>query len=531
MIPQCGKLAANSNVAVVGAGVGGLSFAFFLSKLRPDVSITVVEASKRQGGWINSSKIEDKPGHAVVIEKGPRTLRGVAPGTTLIIDVLKSLNQENAVYYIESKSEANRKFLLAPNDKLVQVPNSPRTFYNFMSSPLGKGFGSGLLGEAFRKGPSHKQSDETAHNFISRRFGNEHVSNNIFSALFHGIYAGDIKKISAKRTLGAMVELEQKQGSLVKGMIKKSLSKLGGVSEPQLPGSLREYGILMDRDADGLLELHSRLKKLPMLGLQNGLETFPKALAIALENTPNVRIVSGDASSRFGMSGDGKSEIHLASGAKLTNFHHIRLTNTPGVISKMVQNKNLIHQLQKVHSNTVVLVNFYLADVDLIDSYHSFGYLVPQSNRNEERLLGVIFDSVIERNFKPFVESGEPHAAVRQDGKYTKLTAMLEGHYLNGEGLAGLKDNSFYINSVKRALSRHMAISQEALNRGIWQVTPAKECLPQFFVGYDDWLAQLREQFVENYGSHVSLGGMAFGKGPGVPDVVMDGFEDAAKLA
>lgn len=531
MIPQCGKLAANANVAVVGAGVGGLSFAYFLSKLRPDVNITVVEASKRQGGWINSSKIEDKPGHAVVIEKGPRTLRGVALGTTLIIDTLKALNQESAVFYIESQSEANRKFLLAPNDQLVQVPNSLRTFYKFISGPLGKGFGSGLLGEPFRKGPVNQISDESAHNFISRRFGNEYVSNNIFSALFHGIYAGDIKKISAKKTLGTMVELEQKQGSLIRGMIKKYMSKPDGVSEPQLPDSLKEYGNLMGRDMPDLMKLHSTLKKLPMLGLQNGLETFPKSLAIALGQMSNVKILSGDASSRLSMSDGSKVEIHLESGRKLANFDHIRLTNAPGVISKMIQNKDLIRQLQKVHSNTVVLVNFYLAGEDLVDTYHSFGYLVPQSNRNEERLLGVIFDSVIEQNFKPFVKSGVPHAAVRQKGKYTKLTAMLEGHYLNEEGLAGLKEGSFYVGSVKCALSRHMGIPEEALNRGIWQVTPAKECLPQFFVGYDDWLAQLSKRFVENYGSHVSLGGMAFGKGPGVPDVVMDGFEDAAKLA
>ena len=96
---------------------------------------------------------------------------------------------------------------------------------------------------------------------------------------------------------------------------------------------------------------------------------------------------------------------------------------------------------------------------------------------------------------------------------------------------ASAPPNSVYIEQVKQALSRHLSLPYAKFDCGLWQVTAANECLPQSFVNYDQWLAKTERQFAKDYGSHVSLGGMAFSKGPGVPDVVMDGFEDALRLS
>ena len=531
MIPQCTKIAANSKVAVVGAGVGGLSFAYFLSKLRPDVSITVFEGSNRQGGWINSSTVTDKQSSPIVIEKGPRTLRGVSEGTTLMVDTLRTLHKGNSVYYVESKSEANRKFLLDTTNSLVQVPNSIGTLFKFLRSSLGKGLIPGFLGEPFRKAPTEGAADESAHSLLSRRFGNEYVSNNIFSAIFHGIYAGDIKELSAKRTLGSIVELEKKYGSLIKGMIKRKKPENGSQGAAVLPDALQRYQKNLKRGADDLCQLYTRLQKYPIIGLQGGLETFPKALTVALKENPKVKLSIGTAVTSLNLNDHGYAEIGLEDGGKVEGFEHVRLTNTPKVLSNMVRNHELTRLLRIVHSNTVILVNFYLPDVDLIEGYHSFGYLVPQSNQNKENLLGVIFDSVIEQNLKPLNTTQSESPVENQTKKYTKLTAMLGGHYLNKLKVASAPPNSVYIEQVKQALSRHLSLPYAKFDCGLWQVTAANECLPQSFVNYDQWLAKTERQFAKDYGSHVSLGGMAFSKGPGVPDVVMDGFEDALRLS
>ncbi|SCV06014.1 LANO_0H20208g1_1 [Lachancea nothofagi CBS 11611] len=527
MIVSPVKLAVNGSVAVIGAGVGGLSFAYFLSKLRPDLNITIIEASDRKGGWINTSVFESDHEKPVLVEKGPRTLRGQSDGTTLMVDTLKALKMQDAVLCIESKSEANRKFLLDVNDSLVQVPNSLNTLIHFLSSSLGRGLITGLLGEPFRKLPvGALEEDESAHSLISRRFGNSEISNNIFSAIFHGIYAGDIKQLSAKRTLASIFALERKHGSLIRGMLSSKKTK----KLLELPESLHTYQESLNRDPKELLQLYGRLRKLPMLGLRNGLETFPKALSIALQQNPKVNFELGSGVSQIDAKKEGHCNLLLANGAKLNDFDHIRLTNTPKVISRMIRDEALAHELKQVHANTVVLLNFYLPNIDLVERYHSFGYLVPQSNQNQEQLLGVIFDSVIEQNYKPLIEEESSTLATSKPKAYTKLTAMVGGHYLNRNG-AQLKKSTDYIKDVKKALGRHLKISESELDRGHWEVTFASECLPQFFVHYDRWLKRIETDFETKFGSRVSLGGMAFSKGPGVPDVVMDGFEDAKSLS
>ena len=51
---QLTKLPTNAKVGVVGGGISGLFFTYYLSKLRPDVKITLIDQNQeRLGGWIN----------------------------------------------------------------------------------------------------------------------------------------------------------------------------------------------------------------------------------------------------------------------------------------------------------------------------------------------------------------------------------------------------------------------------------------------------------------------------------------------
>lgn len=57
-----------------------------------------------------------------------------------------------------------------------------------------------------------------------------------------------------------------------------------------------------------------------------------------------------------------------------------------------------------------------------------------------------------------------------------------------------------------------------------------KTVYPIFFVGYNDWQNQFESEIQQTYKGRLSLGGMGFSKGPGVPDVVTDSFQDVLKL-
>lgn len=60
--------------AVLGGGVTGLSAAYFLRRKFPHARVTVYEASKRLGGWVDSETVQ-VDGGKVLFEWGPRSLR------------------------------------------------------------------------------------------------------------------------------------------------------------------------------------------------------------------------------------------------------------------------------------------------------------------------------------------------------------------------------------------------------------------------------------------------------------------------
>ncbi|QLL32246.1 hypothetical protein HG536_0C04150 [Torulaspora globosa] len=530
MLSPLPKLARNAKVAVVGSGVSGLMFSYFLAKLRPDIQINLIESHDRTGGWIKSWHTNDQNNKPVMLEQGPRTLRGVSDGTVLIIDTLRDLDKASAVQCVRSDSEANKKFMLGIDDKLVKVPESLGSAFEFLLNPLSKGLVTGLLGEPFRKAPDHPGQDETVSSFLRRRFGNDYVGKNILSAMFHGIYGDDINHMSAKRTMRKLWDLEQEYGSIMRGFFQK---KPGSDKKPTLSPLLSQYRQAFGKDETSLLNLSSSLRKYPMLGLKGGLETFPNAVRQSLNNSPNVNVLCGKQVSSIQRSASQEGfNLQLSCGETMTGLDHIRLTQTPARISTMLaaDNQELAQNLARIKANDIILVNYYLPGQDVIAKrYRGFGYLCPQANRNPQNLLGVIFDSVIERSFEPVFT--DTCATTRSQTAYTKLTAMLGGHYLYQNGEKNLPSSELTIRSVKDVLNSHLGISQEALDQGLWAVTVAKSCLPRFSVGYDDWQSSVEQELAKSYAGAISVGGMGFAKGPGVPDVIADGLEDAIKLA
>ncbi|CDF88132.1 BN860_03048g1_1 [Zygosaccharomyces bailii CLIB 213] len=534
MLGPLNNLPANARVGVVGGGISGLTFTYFLGKLRPDVKITLFESQPRTGGWIHSFNTRDKNGDPVMLEQGPRTLRGVSDGTVLMADILRDLKRQSAIQYVRKRSKANRKFLLDPNDNLVQVPNSITTLIKFLLNPLSKGLISGFLGERMRSAAGRPRGDESVHSFISRRFGNEYVSTNLVSAVFHGIYADDVKQLSARKVMGRMVEYEAKYGSILRGAKKSKQANGRQLTPSGLTPLVSLYQDAFEKDKYELARLCKDFGKYSMIGLTGGLETFTKAVSQELIKWPNVEIVT---SKKVGKITLGKMSqqvtVSLGGGQISSGFDHLRLTTNPSSWAELFiqESKPLSELSNRATSNTVLLVNYYLPGKDvLLKGQQGFGYLVPQCDENVENLLGVIFDSVIEKNYKAYkpVFSRTSFFRTKKKKDYTKLTIMLGGHHLKYEANAPSKDIT--IRAAKYALHNHLGISLEDLEAGSWEFVTAKNCLPHFFVGYNEWQNQLESQVLQTYKAKVSLGGMGFSKGPGVPDVVTDAFQDVLKL-
>lgn len=539
-------LTRNAKVAVVGGGVSGLTFAYFLNKFRPDVSITIFEKSTRTGGWINSQVIT-VGNEAILLEKGPRTLRGVSNGTLFIVDTLQQLGKLNQIEVLPKKSIANKKWLWSDSG-LIPVPNpftwsSLFKFLSFSNIVKPKLF-SGFLKESFVK-PNH--NDESIENFFKRRFGNTILTDNVLSAILHGIYAGDVSKLSIKSILPKIKQLEQEHGSLTKALlrnmpIRKSPEKLA--KSNALPPLYDKYNQISSTD---LIQLSKKLKQYPMIKLQNGLQEFTNAITEYLSQQDKIKIIPLAVIDEIDII---KGTIKLNS-QDPQKFDHIRSTINVNELAKLVTGSDSMNKIKAILNDlqyvNIFLVNIYSKNSNLIPfKKNGFGFLVPKFDKNHHNLdclLGIIYDSDVEKQVKKFDDHDneiEPNIPLQND--YNKITLMMGGWYYNNE----TPSESFQIKCIKQVLKNYLQvdsnikliirneekISEKRINDIGDDILVSfnyhKKCIPQYHVGYEQNKQELLTLLSD---SKLSLGGMGFGKSIGVPDCVENAFEAASKLA
>jgi oxygen-dependent protoporphyrinogen oxidase len=496
-----------AKVAVIGTGVSGLSYGHFLKQLRPDVQLTLYDSASTIGGYIQSHKT-DVNGEEVILEKGPRTLRGASDGTVIIIDTLLKLGSKDQINVIPGDSESNKKYLLSPGDKLVQVPNSWKSFKNFISSPLGSGLVGGFIKEPFKK--STKIHDESVDSFITRRFGPQ-LAQNVISAIYHGIYAGDIRKLSAKTVMKAMFEGEQQYGSVIKSLFKRE--KINGLS-PLLTSYESKF-----QSEYPLENLSKALKKFPMITFTDGLGVFPKMLHESLKTRSTVKLNTPVRSIKQ------RENMLLIQDEQ---YDHVHSTINPKLFSKLIPETATSSVASKLSSISILLTNVYLP-TDVLP-YHGFGYLIPSSNKNPHGILGVIFDSDIEKgrvSLFPTLDclnTGEVELKpVFKEKGYTKLTIMTGGHFL----IHPPSDIDKMTQESIRAVESHLGVS---LQDAHVESEYIQDCLPQFHVGYDDLKQSFHHSLEKEFSGLLSYGGMAFSNGCGVPDCVSHSYKSVLEL-
>ncbi|CUM48488.1 uncharacterized protein AC631_02320 [Debaryomyces fabryi] len=528
------KVPFNGRVAVIGGGISGLSFSYFLNKLRPDIKIAIFESQNQPGGWIKSEYLQlNNDKQKVLLEKGPRTLRGVSGGSLLIIDILRNLNQSSEIEVMAHDSIANRKYLLSGENRLIQVPNSLNTFFKFISSGIISGIPKGILQEPFTKSKLPANEDESVESFISRRFGNSKLSNNILSGILHGIYAGDISKLSVRSILPSLVNLETENGSIIRGMIKKTRQT---APKEKLSPSLVSYEDKISKNSN-LLELSTTLKKYPMVRLKHGLQTLPISMAKYLQLQPNVEIHYNSKIQEINA-----EKCQIVVNNQIQHYDHIRSTINTNTLSKLITHSEIKAALPLEYVS-IFLVNIYCPKPILIPPYmNGFGFLVPKANQNHECLLGIIYDSDIEHH----VQSLYLHERPSSDN-YNKITLMMGGHYYNK---IGIPSNNMNMKAIKKILSSVLNINLEKYNlvfRNEVEVNDKslsleendilisynlhRDCIPQYNVGYEKQKQKVFEVMNQQLNGKLSLGGMGFATGIGVPDCVMNGLEDSLKLA
>ncbi|GAQ19629.1 protoporphyrinogen oxidase [Oceanobacillus picturae] len=223
------------SIVIVGGGITGLSAAYYLQKTMKEqglsLNIKLVEASDRLGGKIKTMKRD-----GFTIEQGPDSLLArKAPAAKLV--------EELGLHDQVIRNATGQSYILLKN-KLHKMPKGtfmgvPKEIGPLLNSHLLSGKGKfRAVGERFI--PKGKQEgDQSLGEFFRRRFGNELLVNQIES-LLSGIHSGDINQMSLKATYPNFYELEQKYGSVMKGL-KKSMPKPAKNNQTKASGAFFSF--------------------------------------------------------------------------------------------------------------------------------------------------------------------------------------------------------------------------------------------------------------------------------------------------
>jgi len=185
---------------------------------------------------------------------------------------------------------ARNRFIYYP-DHLVKMPGPGQDLWQMLwtilTEPAFKGAPRGLLSEFSRPPRASDLEDESIGAFFDRRFGGPGIANNIISAVLHGIYAGDVYKLSIKSLAPRLWSGEATHQSLTQMMVFH-------VTNPNVAIESR-------KDAQLTQELMSirkgslpvEMERASVYTFKDGIGRLSDALASDLHTNPNVMFKQG----------------------------------------------------------------------------------------------------------------------------------------------------------------------------------------------------------------------------------------------
>ena len=221
-------------VAILGAGIAGLTTAFYLK--RAGIPVMLYEASGRVGGAIQSIR---KDGY--LAECGPNT---ILETSLRITNLIRDAGLQSR--RVESDPRAGARYLVRYG-RPMKMPESP---LGFLGTRLFSWKAKlAVLREPFV--PARRDGvEESVGDFVARRLGREFLDHAI-DAMVGGVYAGDPARLSVSQAFPKLAALEDRYGSLIKGSLLggRERRKRGDVAKDRAPKFSFDEGLQVLPDA------------------------------------------------------------------------------------------------------------------------------------------------------------------------------------------------------------------------------------------------------------------------------------------
>jgi protoporphyrinogen/coproporphyrinogen III oxidase len=339
----------SKKIVVLGAGISGLTTAYFLSKKGFDV--IVLEKKGEPGG-----SMESVMENGFLFDRGPNSGLEITP---VISTIVKDLGLENEFVY--ANKEGNKRYILR-NNQLHALPMSPPAVLKTRLFSTAAKFR--VLGEPFM-GRSNDGYYESVADFVKRRLGKEFLDYAI-DPFVSGVYAGNPERLSVKSAFPKLYELEEKYGGLIVGTI-KSIKERKGRSEKSKQSA-------------------------KMFSFKNGMQTLPKAIADGL----SYKVSFFSEATSIERNGDNFKIRYNKAGAKSELDCEKVISTVPAYIAAELFKSfdaELEKHLNEIYYPPVFVLLLGYKKLDIKQPLDGFGFLVP--SKENKSFLGAIWNSVI----------------------------------------------------------------------------------------------------------------------------------------
>jgi oxygen-dependent protoporphyrinogen oxidase len=466
-------MAGNGNkirIAVVGAGISGLSAAYRVLSMSKaaavETDLRVFEGADSVGGVLKTELVNNR-----IVEHGPDSWVASKPDVMELVEDLGLTDQ------VISTNETNRRSLIAFDGELHPLPDgfvmlAPSRLIPFALSPLFSLSGKFRMALDMVTPPKTDDSDESVETFVLRRFGREALDK-IVQPMVGGIYVGDVAKLSARSTLTQFVEMEQRQGSVIKGL----MARKDNAHERTASGA--RYSMFVT--------------------LKNGVSTLSRALeaAIGLD-----RIEKNSTVTSVRKLDSGRWSVEAAGGS--SEFDAVIMATPAFVTAQIVSNANanLASDLEKIETSSAAVINLLYKRADIPRGLNGFGFVVPVTEKRT-----ILAASFISNKFKG--RAPEDCVAVR----------AFVGGVLQPEHLK-LSDADL-VKLARADLEYYLGVKAEPLSQLVNRY-PAS--MPQYNLGHAERVQKIIREVNQMPG--VFLAGSSY-NGVGIPDCITSGTRAA----
>lgn len=456
-------------VVVIGGGITGLTAAYYLQQATKDlpIEVVVIESSLRVGGKIQTMRKD-----GFIIERGPESF--VDPQGS-VKQLAKDLNIEDQLIY-----NRTGKTYVAVGKELYPIPHNllfgePPSVTSLMTTGLISVSGKiRAVGDLFL--PKAKDAkDEPIGDFFRRRFGKE-VVENLVEPLLAGTFAGDIDHLSLHAMFPQFYQLEKDYRSLIVGMKNQKVSMYAVEQAQKEP---LHYGTFI-----------------------GGLETLVETLENKLAPGTVFKGVKVEGIERLA---DGKMKVAL-NNMPAMQADGVIITTPFNAAKNIFKQYNMIQLMPNMDYATIATVTMTFKKGQLPKYKDAINFFV---SRNSE--LAVTSCTWSNRKWQ----------GVAPDDY--ELLRIYIGR-VGDEAIVELSDSKIE-KTVLADLRKVLDLQDQPLQT---VVTRWKQAMPQYVVGHEERLAQLKSELYKDF-PNVRLIGSSY-EGISVPDCIAQGRAVAQEM-